>query len=152
MRLIDLAAVAFCAAGLAACNAPEPEAPVEAPPAINVQALNSLQMAEIVTQLAPAGALCRNAGNAMAHGVVPAGALAPYAAYVGAAAYSVQCIHPDLDPDATAEGQQWLLLVTGAEPWAATVLPCWGPGQDWQRDTICWKESLVPAPAAAVAP
>jgi hypothetical protein len=149
MRLIDLAAVAFCVAGLAACSPPAPETPVEPPPpAVNVQALDSLQLAEIVRQYAPEGTLCENGGDVRNHGQVPADALAPYAAHVGATAYSILCVHQEMASDNTAEGRQWMLFVTGAEPWAATVVPCWGPGQDWQRDTICWKESLSAAPAA----
>jgi hypothetical protein len=148
MRLIDLAAVAFCVAGLAACSPPAPETPAEAPPpAVNIQALNTMQMAEIITQFAPPGTLCTNAGNAMGHGVVPADAAPAYAAHVGAVAYSAHCIHTDLPNDAEALGQQWMLFVTAAEPWAATVVPCWEAGQDWQYDTICWKESLSAAPA-----
>jgi hypothetical protein len=148
MRMTDWMALAFCVAGLAACSPPEAETPIgpPPPPPMRIEALDTIQLSEIITAAGPEGTLCSNLQNVMNHGVIPAGE-GPHAAHAGAHAYSAHCIHRDLDSDNEAFGQQWLVYVAAVEPVAATVVPCFAEGQDAVNDTICWSNGPnQPAP------
>lgn len=152
MRLIDAMALAFCVAGLAACSPPEAETPAgpPPPPPMRIEAMDTIQLAEIITANAPAGTLCSNLQNILNHGQIPAGGEGPHAAQAGAYAYSTHCTHRELDTDSEAPGQQWMVYVTAVDPVAATVVPCFSAGQDPYEDTICWSNG--PNPPAAPAP
>jgi len=75
MRLTDWMAVAFCVAGLAACSPPETEIPAgpPPPPPLRIEALDRVQLADIITANAPAGTLCSNLQNVFNHGQIADG-------------------------------------------------------------------------------
>jgi hypothetical protein len=140
---------AIVALAVAACSPKAPEEPAgpPPPPPMRIEALNSVQLAEIVTANAP-GALCANLLDLRNHGAVTAAATGPHAEHVGAYAYSVFCRHRDLEQDASAYGQQWMVWVTAVDPVQATVAPCFPEGGDYQYNSICWDKGPNPAPPA----
>jgi hypothetical protein len=149
-RVAMLAAAALSV--LAACGPteePEPETPPA--PAPRIEALNSLQLAEVVRTFGPEGTLCRNGSRIQPLGVVPENvAEGPHAAHVGAHGYSIFCNDPGMEYDSSAYGQQWMVWVTGVEPYAATVAPCFEEGADSITENICWTpyptQDAPPAP------
>jgi hypothetical protein len=131
----------------AACSQPPPEEPAPPPPpAMRIEALNSLQLAQMVRENGPEGVRCQNASRVENMGVVPANAPSRHAAHEGERAYAIFCIHPDVTRSEIDPDQQWVLWVKSVDPIQVTVDRCYEPDQHFMNDNICWVPFSAPTP------